>query len=111
MNDGDVDAVFGALADATRRDVMRRLSRSDAVTATDLAAAMPITRQAVSKHLAALSEAGLVTAERSGRETRYRLTPRPMAEAMSWMVEVGADWDERLRSLQRHLRGSYRTDL
>jgi len=64
-----------------------------------------VTRQAVSKHLAALADAGLVTAERSGREVRYRLTPEPLSGAMAWMADVGAQWDRRLAALQRQLDG------
>jgi len=96
-------AVFAALSDPTRRQVMRALSERGAVTATELAAGLPVTRQAVTKHLHALSQAGLVTSERKGRETRYRLTPRPLAAAMDWIVEVGSRWDERLESLKAHL--------
>jgi DNA-binding transcriptional ArsR family regulator len=99
-----LEAVFDALADATRRRVIRALAESGEATATSIASGLPVTRQAVSKHLAALSEAGLVRAERSGRETFYRLTPRPLTEAVGWMAEVGAEWDERLNALQRHLR-------
>jgi len=99
----DVDAVFQALADPTRRAVMRMLSDGPR-TATEIAERLPVSRQAVSKHLVALDEAGLVRGERAGREVRYRLTPRPMAGALSWMTEVGAEWDERLERLRRHLR-------
>ena len=73
-------------------------------TATEIAGRLPVTRQAVAKHLVALDQAGLVTAERAGREVRYRLTPRPMTEAMSWMADVGAEWDVRLERLRRHLK-------
>ena len=97
------DEVFTALADPTRRHILRSLSASGSLTATALSAELPVTRQAIAKHLAALSEAGLVTPERQGREVRYRLTPGPMEEAMSWMAEVGAQWDERLRALREHL--------
>jgi len=58
-----------------------------------------MTRQAVSKHLNALSGAGLVQARREGRETRYTLTPAPLAEAIEWMTAVGAQWDARLARL------------
>jgi DNA-binding transcriptional ArsR family regulator len=98
-------AVFQALADPTRRQVVALLSRSGPVTATELAGRLPVTRQAVSKHLAALADAGLVTATREGREVRFRLNPPPMRDAMSWMATVGAEWDDRLQALQRHLRG------
>ena len=101
--DERVGAVFQALADPTRRAVVTQLSRSEAVTATELAAGLPVTRQAVAKHLAALAEAGLVSSVREGREVRYRLTPSPMRDTMSWMAAVGAEWDDRLEALRRHL--------
>ena len=66
-----------------------------------LAGDLPMSRQAVSKHLHALSDAGLVMARREGRETRYTLTPAPLAEAIDWMTAVGAEWDERLERLRR----------
>ena len=64
---------------------------------------MPITRQAIVKHLASLAEAGLVSAEREGRQVRYRLTPGPLNEAMWWIAELGAEWDDRLQALERML--------
>jgi len=103
--DASAGAVFAALADPTRRAVVRELSRQETVTASALSAQLPITRQAVAKHLAALASAGLVAAERSGRETRYRLTPDPLEEAVAWMTEVGGQWDRRLERLRRHLGG------
>jgi DNA-binding transcriptional ArsR family regulator len=96
------EGVFGALSDPNRRRMLDVLASRDA-TATELAAELPVTRQAVSKHLATLRDAGLVEGERRGRETRYRLRPEPLAEAMSWMARVGGEWDERLASLRRHL--------
>jgi len=103
MSDDRVDAVFSALSDPTRRTVMRAISDQGAASATELAAKLPVSRQAIIKHLTALSEAGLVAADRQGRQKRYRLTPQPMGEAMSWMAEVGAQWDARLQSLQSFL--------
>jgi DNA-binding transcriptional ArsR family regulator len=98
-------AVFSALADPTRRSVMRRVAERGSATATELAAELPITRQAVAKHLGALEDAGLVEATRSGRETRFTLTPDPLHDAMAWLAEVGAAWDRRLARLRRHLGG------
>jgi DNA-binding transcriptional ArsR family regulator len=102
MKEKHVDAVFAALSDPTRRSVMRLLSQGDA-NATEIADQLPISRQAVAKHLATLSEAGLVSSQRDGRENRYQLTPQPFRNAMSWMAEVGAGWDNRLDALQRFL--------
>ena len=102
----DVDAVFAALADPTRRAVIGRLAREPA-SASRLAGELPISRQAVAKHLAALDRAGLVATRREGRETRYTLTPAPMGEAMAWMAGVGAQWDERLARLARRATRAY----
>lgn len=99
----DVGAVFAALADPTRRQVVQSLSAGSTVTASALARDLPVTRQAVAKHLASLHDAGLVAAERRGRETHYRLTPAPLTEAASWMAAVGAEWDDRLEALRAHL--------
>lgn len=101
LGDDDVGAVFGALADATRREVLRSLAEQPGLTASHLAGELPMTRQAVAKHLAALAGAGLVQSRREGRETRYTLTPAPLAGAMEWMAAVGAQWDERLERLER----------
>jgi DNA-binding transcriptional ArsR family regulator len=83
--------VFGALADPHRRQVIGYLSERGTATATELTGELPMTRQAVAKHLATLAHAGLVESERLGRETRYRLT------------QAGTEWDDRLEALKRHL--------
>ena len=100
-----VDAVFSALGDPTRRQVLDEIGRRGGATATELAADLPITRQAVAKHLAALQRAGLVEPRREGRETRYTLTPAPLVDAMGWMADVGASWDQRLARLAERARG------
>ena len=104
--DDPAGAVFAALADPTRRAVVRELSRQETVTASALAGELPISRQAVSKHLAQLAGAGLVTSARSGRETHYRLTPDPLDDAMRWIAEVGGQWDRRLQRLRQHVGGA-----
>src|SRR5207302_2402070 len=91
--------VFEALADPTRRQVVRRLAEQGPATATELAGELPVTRQAVAKHLATLAEAGLVTSDRQGRETRFSLTPQPLTDAVSWMADVGSQWDDRPQAL------------
>ena len=95
-----VDAVFSALADPSRRFVLETLATQGTATPTELAATLPVTRQAVTKHLTALREAGLVEASRAGRETRYALTPEPLAAAADWIDGVGAAWDLRLEALR-----------
>jgi DNA-binding transcriptional ArsR family regulator len=96
-------AVFGALADPTRRTLLSTIADQRSATATELASELPISRQAVLKHLTALSDAGLLDRERSGREVRYRVTPEPLSDAVSWMADVGAAWDDRLAALRRQL--------
>jgi DNA-binding transcriptional ArsR family regulator len=103
MNEERTDAVFSALADGTRRAVVRCLAEQGPATATELAERFPVTRQAIAKHLTLLADAGLVTVERQGREVRYQLTPEPMESAVQWMAAVGGQWDDRLASLQRFL--------
>ncbi|HEY1690322.1 MAG TPA: metalloregulator ArsR/SmtB family transcription factor [Solirubrobacteraceae bacterium] len=98
-----VGAVFAALADPTRRHVVRMLAQRPTVTASALAEELPISRQAVAKHLSALADAGLVAAAHEGRETRYRLTPKPLTEAMQWLALAGARWDESLARLTQSL--------
>jgi ArsR family transcriptional regulator, cadmium/lead-responsive transcriptional repressor len=97
-------AVFEALADATRRAVLRDVAERGPVTATELAADLPVTRQAIAKHLAILREAGLVDQERAGRETRFRATPAPMVDASRWLAATGTAWDDRLARLVARAR-------
>ena len=104
-----MDAVFSALSDPTRRAVIRSLSEDGPSTVSELAGRLPVARQAVTKHLEALEEAGLVSADARGRGRRFRLTPRPMTQAMRWMTEVGGEWDERLDALRSHLAGRRRS--
>lgn len=94
------DQVFQALADPTRRALMRTLSEAGPSTLAELSSHVPVTRQAVSKHLVVLQDAGLVTGSGGIRGRRYELTPAPLTEAMGWMVDVGAGWDGRLARLK-----------
>lgn len=94
------DAVFAALADPTRRSVFARVAAQGGVTATELAGVLPVSRQAVVKHLASLDAAGLVARQRVGREVRYTATPGPLTDVMEWVADVGATWDTRLARLK-----------
>ena len=103
MEAAGIDQVFSALADPTRRRVVETLAGGSTVTASALAAELPISRQGVAKHLAALRRARLVKAERVGRETRYRLDTEPLTDAARWIALVGSEWDGRLGELTRLL--------
>jgi DNA-binding transcriptional ArsR family regulator len=95
------DQTFAALADGTRREILQAVATRGDATATELAAALPITRQAVAQHLGVLAGAGLVAPRRQGRETRYAPTPEPLGDAIAWMADLGAEWDARLARLER----------
>jgi DNA-binding transcriptional ArsR family regulator len=97
-----IDHIFDALADPTRRRIVEQLGRAPA-SAGEIAQHLPITRQAVVKHLALLEAAGLVRGERDGRRVVFRLTPGPFADAAGWMYDVGAAWDRRLDKLARRV--------
>jgi DNA-binding transcriptional ArsR family regulator len=98
----DLGAVFGALADPTRRWMVEALLRDGSATVPGLTAELPITRQAVAKHLSALGEAGLVEREPgAGREVRYRLRESALDPAASWMRKTQSAWDARLGRLKR----------
>ena len=99
--------VFHAIGDPTRRHIVESLSRGEA-SVTQLAAELPVTRQAVAKHLTALRDAGLVDSRRSGRETLYRLERGALEEAVEWIARVGGEWDARLERLRGHLVESRR---
>jgi DNA-binding transcriptional ArsR family regulator len=101
-----VTTVFTALADPSRRFMIERLAVHGRATPTELAGELPVTRQAVTKHLTALLDAGLVERARSGRETVYTLTPEPLESATTWLERVGAEWDDRLAALARHVDGA-----
>ena len=96
--------VFAALADPTRRAILATLASAGPATATDLATRLPITRQAVAKHLVLLAEAGLVVAEPGERRrVRYRLDSAPMKVAQQFLAALARDWDGPLAALERHL--------
>ena len=94
--------VFSALADPSRRRLLEELAGKDA-SVTELAQTLPVTRQAVAKHMAALASAGLVESRRVGRERLYRLNPEPLDGAAGWIARVGSEWDERLGRLRDHV--------
>lgn len=102
------EQVFIALADPTRRAILAALASGGPATATDLAGRLPISRQAIAKHLTLLAEAGLVVAEPGERRrVRYRLHSAPMQVAQQFLAALARDWDGRLEALRDHLDGSF----
>lgn len=98
------EQVFVALADPTRRAILAALATGGPATATDLAASLPITRQATAKHLALMADAGLVTPEPGERRRiRYRLRSAPVQLAQQFLAALANDWDDRLDALKYHL--------
>ena len=96
--------VFVALADPSRRAILAALAAGGPATATDLAGRLPITRQAIAKHLALLAGAGLVRAEPGERRrVRYRLRSAPMQVAQQFLAALARDWDGPLSALTGHL--------
>jgi DNA-binding transcriptional ArsR family regulator len=98
------EQVFVALADPSRRSILAALAQGGPATATDLAGRLPITRQAIAKHIALLTDAGLVSAEPGERRrVRYRLHSAPMQVAQQFLAAMARDWDTRLDALKDHL--------
>ncbi|MDX6639932.1 MAG: hypothetical protein QOF12_943 [Solirubrobacteraceae bacterium] len=100
----DLGTVFAALADPTRRQVVETLLREGETSVPVLTGRLPISRQAVAKHLAALDEAGLLErAPGRGREVRWALRPGALAPAASWVRDAEHAWDRRLSRLKATL--------
>ncbi|GEL25562.1 hypothetical protein PSU4_45160 [Pseudonocardia sulfidoxydans NBRC 16205] len=98
------EQVFAALADPSRRALLASLATQGPSTATDLATRLPISRQAIAKHLGLLADAGLVTAEPGERRrVRYRLRSAPMQVAQQFLAALARDWDGPLAALKNHL--------
>jgi DNA-binding transcriptional ArsR family regulator len=93
--------VLVALADPMRRRILDELAAQGGGTASTLSAELPVTRQAVVKHLAILDRAGLVTSSRSGREVRYLLVPRRLDATAQWLAGLATEWDRRLETIKR----------
>lgn len=110
MADSHVHVFFVALADPTRRLLFEQLCEEGSGTATSLAAHLPMTRQAVTKHLVILAEAGLVTAHEEGRERRYVPQPESLQTITTWIAKVEARWDKRLAVLRSYLLDESKQD-
>jgi DNA-binding transcriptional ArsR family regulator len=95
------DELWAAVADPTRRRLLDALLAQGEATATMLAGELPVTRQAVAKHLAVLDRAGLIEGRRRGREVRYAVRPERLDAATRWLARVAAEWDGRLAAIKR----------
>jgi ArsR family transcriptional regulator, cadmium/lead-responsive transcriptional repressor len=97
----ELDELWTAVADPTRRRVLDLLLAHGEATATTLAGELPVSRQAVVKHLAVLDRTGLVEGRREGREVRYAIQPERLELARQRMAEIAAEWDQRLTAIKR----------
>jgi DNA-binding transcriptional ArsR family regulator len=97
----EADRLWAALGDPMRIRLLDLLLERGEATASTLAAALPITRQGVSKHLAVLERDGLVTAHRSGREVRYTVREKRLEQARAALARTAARWDTRLAAIKK----------
>ena len=97
----NIDQVLAALADPMRRQLLEALGQHPSSSATALAERVPVSRQAVAKHLAVLRESRLVTSRRAGKEVLFTACPQQLAAAASWMTTLAATWEDRLQLLKR----------
>jgi DNA-binding transcriptional ArsR family regulator len=95
------DALWSAIGDPTRRRMLDLLLIDGDGTATTLGQQLPVTRQAVAKHLGVLDRVGLVRAMPAGREKRYRVDSAQLARAVDQLSSVGSAWDARLQRIKR----------
>lgn len=97
----DPQPLLAALADPTRRAVFERLNSEGPASASKLADELPVSRQAISKHLGQLDSVGLVDRSTRGREVIYTARVEPLDEVANWLATVGDEWDTRLSRLRR----------
>ena len=97
--------VFAAVADPTRRSILERLRGEGALSLTSLSERLPISRQAVTKHLDVLEKAGLLRKRVEGRERLHELDAEPLREVDDWLEPYSAAWDDRLERMRIHLDG------
>ncbi len=100
IDNGQIGEALAALADLTRRQLLDQIAAAGGATATRLAGGMPITRQAVVKHLSVLTQAGLVTAQRQGREVRYAVQPSRLRQVEQWAARAAEQWESRLDAIK-----------
>jgi DNA-binding transcriptional ArsR family regulator len=99
-----IDAVMRALADPTRRAVFERVAGSEEISVVELTRGSGVTQGAISQHLKALKQAGLVAERPEGRKVYYRARPEGLAPLVDWMSHYGVFWRERFASLRSLLK-------
>jgi len=98
-----MESIFTAVADPTRRGMLARMRTEGPLSIKQLAATLPISRQAVTKHLGVLQAVGLVRVQKAGRERLHSLNSSPLREVEDWLEPYAREWDEHLSRLQLHL--------
>lgn len=99
LDDTELDRTFAALADPTRRALLARLGSQDGASVSELAEPFPVSLPAILKHLNVLSDAGLITRQKTGRTVTCRLNAGPMADAMAWLDHYQQFWSTQLDRL------------
>ena len=92
--------VFAALGDVTRLELLARLSDGNQHSIVQLAEGLDLTRQGVTKHLQVLQKAGMVSRKRKGRESRFMIRPKPIADARDYLARASAQWDQAIERLR-----------
>lgn len=105
VNDDNLTAIYSAIADPTRRELMALLVGNE-LSITALANHFPVSRVAITKHLLVLRDADLVREHKIGREHRFKINPQPLREAQAWLAHYERFWDEKLANLQAHIENN-----
>lgn len=95
------DDILTAIAEPTRRQLLATLAGSGPATATELAAGLPMSRQAIARHLAVLRGAGLVARDKDGRDVRFAVRTQGLTRTASWLAALATEWDARLAAIKR----------
>jgi DNA-binding transcriptional ArsR family regulator len=103
FQEAQLDRMFSALSDPTRRALLARLEGEDGLSVSELAKPFPVSLPAIMKHLDVLSDAGLVSRTKQGRTVSCRLNAEPMEEAMNWLARYQRFWSQRLDALEAML--------
>jgi DNA-binding transcriptional ArsR family regulator len=95
------DDILAAMADPTRRQLLETLAASGPATATELAVGLPVSRQAIAKHLTVLRSAGLVVKHKEGRDVRFAVRTQGLTHTAAWLAALATEWDDRLAAIRR----------